>query len=161
MLVACAAGGGNLALNTNPMPDGRIEPQQVEEFRKIGRWLKRYGKAIYGTRGGPFVAPDMGKREFNDDLVHFALPGGGWWGGSTHRGRVIYLHILRWPAGTITLPSIPRRIVRTSVLTGGKATAVQTTGGIQVSVPVAQRDSLDTIVKLELDGAVAGCETNY
>ena len=60
MLVACAVGDGNLALNTNPMPDGRIEPRQVESFRKIGAWLKKYGESIYGTRGGPFVAPGGG-----------------------------------------------------------------------------------------------------
>ena len=36
MLVTCAVGDGNLALNTNPMPGGRIEPRQVENFRKIG-----------------------------------------------------------------------------------------------------------------------------
>ena len=152
MLVACAAGDGNLTLNTNPMPDGRIEPRQVEEFRKMGRWLKRYGQSIYGTRGGPFVAPDMGKREFGQDVTRFALPRGGWWGGSTHRDNVIYLHILRWPGDTITLPPIPRRIMRTSVLTGGRATVAQTRSGIQVSVPAARRDPLDTIVRLGLDG---------
>ncbi|MDO8970377.1 MAG: alpha-L-fucosidase, partial [Saprospiraceae bacterium] len=57
ILVSCAVGDGNLALNTNPMPDGRIEPRQVEKFRKIGEWLGKYGESIYGTRGGPFVSP--------------------------------------------------------------------------------------------------------
>jgi alpha-L-fucosidase len=156
MLVACAVGDGNLALNTNPMPDGQIEPRQVESFRKIGQWLKRYGESIYGTRGGPFVAPDMGKRNFNDDLVRFVLPGGGWWGGATHKGNAIYLHILRWPADTVTLPAMKRKIVKTSVLTGGEATIRQTGAGIEVSVPAAQRDACDTIVKLELDGPAEG-----
>lgn len=156
MLVACAIGDGNLALNTNPMPDGRIEPRQVEQFRKIGQWLQKYGESIYGTRGGPFVAPDMGKRSFNQDLTRFVMPGGLWWGGSTHKGNTVYLHILRWPSDTITLPVMPRKIIKNQVLSGGEASVKQTETGIEVSVPANQRDAIDTIVKLELDGPVAG-----
>jgi len=149
LLVACAVGDGNLALNTNPMPDGRIEPRQVESFRQIGRWLKQYGESIYRTRGGPFVAPGGGRIQAHSDK--FAMPSGSWWGGSTHQGNTIYLHILRWPAETITLPAIKPRIVKHTVLTGGAATVRQTEAGIEVSVPVDHRDVTDTIVKLELD----------
>jgi alpha-L-fucosidase len=154
ILVACAVGDGNLALNTNPMPDGRIEPRQVESFRKIGAWLKQYGESIYGTRGGPFVAPSASAVKALGD--HFALPGGAWWGGSTHKGNVIYLHILRWPSDTITLTAIPRKIIKTCVLTGGQATVKQTERGIEIDVPAAKRDAVDTIVKLELDGPALG-----
>jgi hypothetical protein len=103
---------------------------------------------------GEFASVFLPREYLNvgQDLARFALPDGGWWGGSTHRANLIYLHILRWPADTITLPPIPRRILRTSVLTGGKATAAPTGSGIEVSVPAAQRDPLDTIVELELDG---------
>jgi alpha-L-fucosidase len=79
------------------------------------------------------------------------MPGGDWWGGSTRKDNAIYLHILRWPSDTITLPPIRPRIVRHSVLTGGEATVKQADSGIEVSVPAAQRDAIDTIVKLELD----------
>jgi alpha-L-fucosidase len=151
LLVACAVGDGNLALNTNPMPDGRIEPRQVESFRQIGRWLKQYGESIYRTRGGPFVAPGGGRIEAHGDTL--AMPAGPWWGGSTRQGNAIYLHILRWPAETITLPAIKPRIVKHSVLTGGEATVRQTDAGIGISVPADQRDATDTIVKLELDAS--------
>lgn len=154
MLAVCAVNNGNLALNTNPMPDGRIEPRQVESFKKIGEWLTRYGESIYGTRGGPFVAPDWKKRSFNTDRDHFSLPDGNWWGGSTHKEKVIYLHIIRWPGDTIKLPAIKQKIVKHSVLTGGEATVTQSDGGIVVSVPSANRDATDTIIKLELDAPV-------
>jgi alpha-L-fucosidase len=154
MLAVCAVNNGNLALNTNPMPDGRIEPRQVEAFQKIGEWLGNYGEAIYGTRGGPLVAPDWKKRSFNTDREHFSLPQGNWWGGSTHKGKIIYLHILRWPAETIALPAIRQKIVKHTVLTGGTATVKQTDAGIEVSIPVANRNAIDTIVKLELDTPV-------
>ena len=151
LLVACAVGDGNLALNTNPMPDGRIEPRQVESFRQIGRWLKQYGESIYRTRGGPFVAPGGGRIQAHSDK--FAMPSGPWWGGSTHQGNTIYLHILRWPTETITLPAIKPRIVKHTVLTGGAATVRQTEARIEISVPADQRDAVDTIVKLELDAS--------
>ncbi len=139
ILVRCVGGDGNLALNTGPMPDGRIEPRQVERFNEIGAWLANCGRSIYGTRGGPF------------------RPGA--WGASTHKGSAIYLHVLRWPSERIVLPAIGRRIVSHSVLTGGSATVTQTDKGITVSVPPGSRDKLDTIVKLQLDGPAAGATT--
>lgn len=156
MLVVCAAGDGNLALNTNPMPDGRIEPRQAEAFRQIGAWLRKYGESIYGTRGGPLVAPGSSGRHRNAHGDRFALPGGDWWGGSTRKGNAVYLHFLRWPADVLRLPPIPARIVKHSVLTGGQATVEQTAAGIEVRVEAAHRDPLDTIVKLELDVPAKG-----
>ena len=151
MLIVCAIGDGNLALNTNPMPDGRIEPRQVESFQKIGAWLKQYGNSIYGTRGGPFIAPDMDKRSFNSARDKFQLPGGDWWGGSTYKGNTAYLHIMRWPDVTITLPAIDRKLVTYHVLTGGKASVLQDEKGIRVTVAPDHRDDLDTIIKLVFD----------
>jgi len=131
VLVTCAGRNGNLALNTGPMPDGRIEPRQVERFREIGRWLKRYGESIYGTRGGPF------------------------WGincVSTRKDDTIYLHVLKWYGEVVALPAIDKKIVSSSVLTGGTATVKQTDEGIEISVPREHRRELDTIIVLELNG---------
>jgi len=151
MLVICTVNDGNLALNTNPMPDGRIESRQVKRFRKIGEWLKKYGESIYSTRGGPFIAPDMDESKRTNAKNDFQLPGGRWWGGATYKGNVIYLHIMRWPGDTLVLPAISGRIIKTSVLTGGEAKVQQTDKYIAVVVPTDQRDPVDTIVKMELD----------
>ena len=152
MLIVCAVGNGNLALNTNPMPDGRIEPRQVESFKQIGKWLSKYGESIYGTRGGPFFAPDMNSRKFGSARNKFDLPRGRWWGGSTHKENVVYLHILRWPEDTITLSPVKQRIVEHTLLTGGKAKIKQTNYAIELHVPADHRDELDTIIKLVLVG---------
>jgi alpha-L-fucosidase len=114
----------------------------------MGAFLRKYGESIYATRGGPFVAPDEKKRPANEE--HFVLPGGKWWGGSTHRGDAIYLHILRWPAETVALPGIPQRIVHHTVLTGGTGEVRQSPAGIEVRVPPNHRHPIDTIVKLTL-----------
>jgi len=157
MVVVCAVGDGNLALNTNPMPNGRIEPRQVERFRQIGEWMRKYGESIYGTRGGPFVAPDAPRDRWRT-REQFTLPAGRWWGGSTHRDDVVYLHVLRWPEDTVSLPDIGREVVSHAVLTGGQATVRRTSDGIEVTVPADQRDPLDTIVKLQFDRSLDGIE---
>lgn len=131
VLVTCAGRNGNLALNTNPMPDGRIEPRQAERFREIGRWLKEYGESIYATRGGPFW---------------------GWDCASTRKDNTIYVHVLQWRADSLRLPAIPFRVVSSRVLTGGTASVRQTAESIEIEVPREHRAALDTIVVLELDG---------
>jgi alpha-L-fucosidase len=131
-LVRVVGGDGNLLLNVGPMPDGRIEPRQVERLKEMGSWLKKYGQSIYGTRGGPFKPGD--------------------WGASTHKGDKIYIHVLDWQEKTLTLPAIPKRIAASSVVTGGTVTVRQDDNGIEISVPENYRHKLDTIVVLQLDG---------
>jgi alpha-L-fucosidase len=131
-LVWVVGGDGNLLFNVGPMPDGRIEPRQVDRLREMGQWLKQYGRSIYGTRGGPFKS--------------------GSWGASTHKGNTIYVHILNWPDETLTLPPIPKKIISSSLLTDGTATVTQTAEAIEISVPQAHCQELDTIIVLKLDG---------
>jgi alpha-L-fucosidase len=131
-LVKVVGGDGNLLFNVGPMPDGRIEPRQVERLREMGAWLKEYGQSIYATRGGPFIP--------------------GPWGASTYKDNIIYVHILSWPDEELTLPPIPRKIVSSSVLTGGTAIVRQTQEAIEISIPQNCRQEIDTIIKLDLDG---------
>ena len=131
-LVMVVGGDGNLLFNVGPMPDGRIEPRQVTRLQEMGAWLKEYGQSIYATRGGPFrTAP---------------------WGASTNKGNTIYVHILSWPGEKLTLPPVPKKIIASSVMTGGTATVRQTEESVEISVPKAYRQEIDTIIKLELDG---------
>jgi alpha-L-fucosidase len=131
MLVSCAVGDGNLLLNVGPRPDGLIEPAQAERLREMGKWLEKYGQSVYGTRGGPFRS--------------------GKWGGSTYRGNTVYLHIFQWENDQVKLPALPAKITSHSCLTGGTADVEQSDDGIVITMPADQRDSTDTIVKLELD----------
>lgn len=131
-LVKTVGGDGNLLFNVGPMPDGRIEPRQVDRLREMGRWLQKYGQSIYGTRGGPFKT--------------------GSWGASTHKDKTIYIHVFNWDGDTLTLPPIPKKIIASSVLTGGTATVKQNKESIEISIPNAYQQELDTIIKLQLDG---------
>ena len=131
LLVNTAGGDGNLLLNVGPMPDGRIEPRQVDRLKEMGDWLAKYGRSIYATRGGPYMP-----------AKHIV---------STRKGSTVYLHITGWPEDVLRLPALPAKIVSSSVLTGGKTSVEQTAAGLEVRVPAADRQEIDTIVALELD----------
>ncbi len=48
MLNTACGGRGNLLLNIGPTPDGAVPPEAVEPLKQTGRWLERYGEAVYG-----------------------------------------------------------------------------------------------------------------
>jgi alpha-L-fucosidase len=133
-LVLCAGGDGNLLFNVGPMPDGRIEPRQVQRLEEMGAWLKRYGQSIYGTRGGPWKPTR-------------ALA-------STRDGNSIFLHLLRPQGPTVTLPDIPSKIVRAELLTGGSAKVTRQDGQLVITIsPAPNPSDIDSIVRLELEGS--------
>ena len=132
-LVRCAGGDGNLLFNVGPMPDGRIEPRQVERLKEMGAWLTKNGESIYGTRGGPWKPTQASA--------------------STRKGNSIFLHIFRWDGDRIVLPDIARKINRASLLGHGSVEVRQTDGQLILSVPPDRRDPVDTIIRLELEGS--------
>jgi alpha-L-fucosidase len=131
LLAKVAGRDGNLLLNVGPAPDGRIDPAQAARLREIGEWLGKYGKSIYGTRGGPFLPGDYGASTFHD--------------------KTIYVHVLDWPGDKLTLSPIPAKVIHASVLTGGEVNFTHTESGIELSVPSANRSEMDTVIALELD----------
>lgn len=134
LLVLTTGRGGNLLLNVGPRPDGAIEPEEAERLREIGAWLKQYGESVYDTTAGPW---DMGP-----------------YASSTRRGPTAYVHIVDWSA-PVLLPDIGIKIVKADLLTGpGKVTLKETSRGQEVLVAEADRDPLDTIVKLTFDRSV-------
>lgn len=133
LLARVAGRDGNLLLNVGPDPNGRIDAPQAERLREIGEWLGKYGESIYATRGGPFLPGD--------------------WGGSTRRDNTIYLHVLKWPEDKLILPAIPAKIVHATALTGGEVKVAQSDKGVELSVPAATRNEMDTIIALQLDSS--------
>ena len=133
LLAKVAGRDGNLLMNVGPDRNGRIDDLQVERLREIGGWLGQYGESIYRTRGGPFLPAE--------------------WGVSTHRDHLVYLHVLKWPAGRLTLPALPAKILQAQALTGGEVGFTQTDQGVILSLPPAARNELDTIVVLTLNAS--------
>ena len=139
ILLHTVGGDGNLLLNVGPMPDGRIEPRQVQRLAEMGRWVKAHGEAIYGTRGGPFMP--------------------GKWGASTCKGSRIYLFVMDWPdEGPLKLPAIGAKIPHATSLGAGQASVEQSPDGVSVTVPEPHRDPIATVVELTVEGKAFAIE---
>ena len=132
-LLHVVGGDGNLLFNVGPMPDGRIEPRQVERLKEIGQWLARYGDGVYSTRGGPFKP--------------------GKWGASTCKANRVYLYVMSWPEqGPLELPAIEQQVTGSKVLSGGVLELRQMSDKITVNVSADSRDDVATVIELTVDG---------
>ena len=122
-LVEVVAKGGNLVLGVGPSPEGLIQQEAVDRLQAIGDWLKKNGKAIYGTQTTPvyndgnvwFTANKDGKH-----LYAIYLPTEGepmpatvsWQGNTPRKGSQVKMvstgKKLRWTDNggkvTVTLP---------------------------------------------------------
>ncbi|MBO9620719.1 MAG: alpha-L-fucosidase, partial [Niabella sp.] len=135
ILSKTAGGNGNLLLNVGPMPDGRMEARQVKRLREIGAWLKVNGKAIYGTKGGPYEPTNV-----------YA---------TTRKNNIIYVHVLNPDTTAFTLKAIPGiRMVSAHTLTGEKVELVQNSGVIEIHKPQSEKNGLPYVVALEADKPV-------
>jgi alpha-L-fucosidase len=132
-LVLCAGGDGNLLFNVGPMPDGRIEPRQVERLKEMGAWLAKNGESIYATRGGPWKPTK-------------ALA-------STRKGSTVFLHLLREDDGKVELPDPGRRVKSATLMNGGTVKVERSAGKLQLGFDKSAIDPNDTIIRLELDGS--------
>jgi alpha-L-fucosidase len=132
-LLYTVGGDGNLLFNVGPMPDGRIEPRQVERLKEMGAWLKKHGNTVYGTRGGPFKP--------------------GKWGASTCKDNKIYLFIMNWPKERpLQIPALSMKITDVAVKTGGTLKVNQTKEMIELDIPQDNRDPIATVIELTVDG---------
>jgi alpha-L-fucosidase len=143
LLTNTAARDGNLLLNVGPAPSGHIPTDQVARLQELGRWLKRHGEAIYGTRGGPFLPSAQVE--------------------STRVGRTIFLHVLPGADGTaplrsIVLPAFPAgpKLLRARVQGAAAGLPMHRTqsGGARVVLPESTPASPTIIVELTYDGSV-------
>jgi alpha-L-fucosidase len=129
-LVGAAGRGANLLLNVGPKPDGTIGQESGERLMAVGKWLEKYGKAIYGTRRGP-IAPQP-------------------WGVSTVKSSepaFIYLHVLE-KVDRIGLPGGLSSFVPYAF---GKETPLRLTqveGGMVLTLPADEPAQDDRIVVL-------------
>ena len=76
----------------------------------------------------------------------------GRWGGSTRRDNKIWLHVLHWSSGmtTLRLPPLQDAIQSALTLDGAKPKTSQTGSGLEITLPKAQQEPLDTVIELTL-----------
>jgi MYXO-CTERM domain-containing protein len=109
--------GGNMILNTSPMPDGTYPQRQKDILATFGKFLKQMGTAIYNTRawavygegptkmgGGEFTSPtalttsDVRYTQSKDGDAVYALLGG--WPGNGKQVTLASVTTSRFALGT-------------------------------------------------------------
>jgi len=130
-LVHTVVGDGNLLLNVGPMPTGEFPEDQVVVLKKMGKWLKKNGESIYGTRGGP---------------LH-----NGEWGGMTFKDQKIYVHILNWPedGSPLVLPALEQKIITSKGFNVKNPVVKQTSAGLEINLAPEKRNPVDSIILLD------------
>lgn len=103
MLREVTAGGGNLLLNIGPAADGSVPPEAVERLTAVGKWLDKYGEAVYGP-----VDRTDGMSEW--------MPTGAF----TRKGNTAYFWCGNWPGQELALGGIRTRLKRSSLLIDGR-----------------------------------------
>ena len=73
-LVGAAGRNSNLLLNVGPMANGEIQVEFRDTLALVGKWVKKFGTSIYGTRGGP-LGPQA-------------------WGVTTQDSKHVYVHLM-------------------------------------------------------------------
>ncbi|OFY61046.1 MAG: alpha-L-fucosidase, partial [Bacteroidetes bacterium RBG_13_42_15] len=130
-LVKAAGYNSNFLLNVGPMPNGKIQPEFVNNLKEIGRWTDKYGETIYGTRGGP-VSPRT-------------------WGVTTQKANKVYVHILNAEDNNLLIPDFGKKVKNITLFsTGAKLKFRQDAFGIAISVPAEILDETDTILVMEI-----------
>ena len=142
-LIECASRGVNYVVNVGPKADGTIPQPSMEIMDFIGGWMKANAESIYGTTANPF----------NDNFP---------WGFVTRKDNVLYLHLLRRPAGgCIVLKGMLSPVEKATVLSTGKDAFVSCEDICRISVP----DGLDyervPVLKLTCKEPVHFSDANY
>ncbi len=138
-MVGIVGSNGNYMINLGPRPDGGFEPEQIALMDTLGMWLNRYGRAIYGTRGGPYYPFEGGV--------------------STRNGRRAWLLITDPTLRTLELPNPPQRLVSArDGRSGRKVVFAVSETGTRFELPVAEGDEPVRIVELRFQAPVDMCE---
>ena len=143
MLCEVASRGGNMLVNVSPMGSGELPPEQTERLDAVARWMDLHGESVVGTE------PGLEPWQF--------------YGPTTRRGNIVYLHLLMRPYETVTVRGVRVRQVQSVRVLGADTTlpfttrtaildsmAADPTGELTVTVPESVLDPDATVLALEL-----------
>ncbi|WP_421889644.1 alpha-L-fucosidase [Marinoscillum sp.] len=159
VLIDIVSKNGVLMLNISPKANGTIPGDQRQVLLDIGKWLKKYGEAIYDTRPwvvygeGPTVLGASGHfldwKTYTPEDVRF-----------TTRGNYLYAILMGWPGGdrqvrinSINANHLKGKAIQDVVLLGSeeKVTWELTEKGFLFTTPDQDINDAAVVVRLTLD----------
>ncbi|HBE43053.1 MAG TPA: hypothetical protein DDW27_17980 [Bacteroidales bacterium] len=132
-LVINAGNNSNLLLNVGPSPEGKIPDNNVIHLLEAGKWISKYGEALYGTHGGPFFDQD--------------------WGVSTFRGNKVYLFLRELKDEELSLPPMNFRVLSAGIFSDTIKIGFyqDRLGTIRLNLPESIKKIENPIVALEFN----------
>jgi alpha-L-fucosidase len=136
--------GGNFLLNIGPTPAGSVPPECKDALKPVGKWLDKYGDAIFGAE--PCQTEWMIT------------------GGFTAKGNKAYYHCNRWPGKELGIGGLENKVVSARLM-GGEGLSFTQKGDrlVITGLPKQAPDELATVIELEVKGKLvvqrlgAGC----
>lgn len=131
-LVKASGYNANFLLNVGPMPTGEIQQAFRDTLSVVGTWLRKNGKSIYGTRGGPLTPRS--------------------WGVTTQKGNTVYVHVLNLEDKALLLPSWGKKIKSVVAFETQQPLKFQSTdAGWVIQLPANAKADIDLILEIQVE----------
>jgi len=137
LLANVSSKGGNLMVNIGPDGKGDIPYYSQQYLLEVGKWLKKFGDAIYGTTYG-IIAPQP-------------------WGVTTSKPGLLFLHVMQRPAnGKLLVPGFNATITKVYQVDNKKDVKWEKSGtDLIVSIPELE-DKRNTVFAVNYSGELTG-----
>jgi alpha-L-fucosidase len=130
-LVEVVSRGGNYLLNVGPTPDGAFPEEAIQRLQFVGRWLDRYGEAIFGSS--------------------YAAPLNGFAGRVTRKPGMVYLHVLDWPVSArIEIENFAQAVEKVTVLGRDELDFCQDGEQLQIALPAQAPDPVVSVIRIQV-----------
>lgn len=152
-LVDIVSKGGNYLLNVGPTGEGLIPQPSQDILRRVGKWLKVNGEAIYGAGRTPF-GEELAKSAWRCTVQ----PADWTWG----KPGKLYFHLFKWPAAAegavrkFGVAGVKGKLTKSYLLADPEHKPLQmelsgTGGDLTVTLPDKAGDALDSVLCIEVE----------
>lgn len=132
-LVKAASLNTNFLLNVGPMPNGKIQLENIDSLKLLGNWMKQYATTVQGTRGNIIPSQE--------------------WGVVTAKDKKVYIHQLKKVANNFIFVPISGNKIKSVQLFASKASVEykQISEGVFIYLKGIQQDEVDTVFQLDIE----------
>lgn len=123
-LIDNISANGNLCLNISPKSDGTIPQDQQDVLRAIGKWLNKYGEAVYDTRAWT---------THGEGNVRYTCKG----------KRTVFIFVKNWNGKPFTIKSLNANMIDSieSLANGKRIGFEQTDNGLKINAADDMKDA--------------------
>lgn len=132
-LVKAASLNTNFLLNVGPMPNGKIQMENIDTLKLLGNWMQQYATSVQGTRGNIIPSQE--------------------WGVVTAKDKKVYIHQLKKVANNYIFVPMSGNKIKSVQLFTTKASVEfkQLNEGVFIYLKNIQQDEIDTVYQLEME----------